>query len=296
MPHKSKPQAFTLIEVLVVVAIIALLVAILLPSLAMAREESRAVVCKTRLRELHRGHVYYAQDYPSYFPHFDWWLWDGRPNNSEAQAKFFPTLYAKFGGVRPTDSSRWVEFGQIYRYLRDKELYFCPRDSRRRYGNAIGAGGTNGSKAIHSFTRFIEPHNWLNERLGNGTNANDGALRPADFIRPDALRPGRVVPPAKDIAPEGPYTTNPERLGLLFEEYAGFDEDRPGHAGSNKTNALNDGFSGFLFKYDDFLAPRHRGRGHILYWDGHTALVDARKANDPGKRYAGIVCAGAISK
>ncbi len=46
--HRS---AFTLIEVLVVVAIIALLISILLPSLQKAREEARAVVCESNLRQ-----------------------------------------------------------------------------------------------------------------------------------------------------------------------------------------------------------------------------------------------------
>jgi prepilin-type N-terminal cleavage/methylation domain-containing protein len=48
----SEKRAFTLIEVLVVVAIIALLVAILLPSLRNAREEARSAVCASRMRQL----------------------------------------------------------------------------------------------------------------------------------------------------------------------------------------------------------------------------------------------------
>lgn len=46
------PRGFTLIEVLVVVAIIALLVAILIPSLSRARELARRTVCASRLHNL----------------------------------------------------------------------------------------------------------------------------------------------------------------------------------------------------------------------------------------------------
>src|SRR5512143_2102541 len=61
--HKNRRAAFTLIEVLVVVAIIALLLAILLPSLAKAREASRAAVCLSNLKQMGMGVLMYTEEY-----------------------------------------------------------------------------------------------------------------------------------------------------------------------------------------------------------------------------------------
>lgn len=56
-------RGFTLIEVLVVVVIIALLTAILMPSMARARESSRGVVCSSNLRQISIGWAMYAEQY-----------------------------------------------------------------------------------------------------------------------------------------------------------------------------------------------------------------------------------------
>ena len=64
---KSK-KAFTLIELLVVVAIIALLIAILLPSLARAREMARRSMCASNLRQIGLAMIQYAQSNNESFP------------------------------------------------------------------------------------------------------------------------------------------------------------------------------------------------------------------------------------
>ena len=63
-------RAFTLIELLVVVSIIALLIAILMPSLARARRQAQEVVCQSNLRQLAMGVTYYAQSHGGKIPPF----------------------------------------------------------------------------------------------------------------------------------------------------------------------------------------------------------------------------------
>ena len=59
----SRRTAFTLVELLVVVAIIALLVSMLMPSLARARELAKRTVCLTHLGAIGRGIHLYGADY-----------------------------------------------------------------------------------------------------------------------------------------------------------------------------------------------------------------------------------------
>ncbi len=62
-------HSFTLIELLVVVAIIAVLVSILLPSLNLARELSRSLVCLSQLRTIGQGVLMYAQEENDMLPY-----------------------------------------------------------------------------------------------------------------------------------------------------------------------------------------------------------------------------------
>ena len=61
MSHRKR--AFTLIEVLVVVGIIAILAGMVLPVLLQAREKGREVSCRSGLRQLAAAALLYAEDY-----------------------------------------------------------------------------------------------------------------------------------------------------------------------------------------------------------------------------------------
>ena len=65
---QPRRRAFTLVELLVVIGIIALLIGILLPALTKAREQSRKVACSSNLRQLMTAIRLFAQDHQNCIP------------------------------------------------------------------------------------------------------------------------------------------------------------------------------------------------------------------------------------
>ena len=63
-PRASRgPGGFTLIELLVVISIVAVLLALLLPTLGAAREAARGVTCLSNLRQIGLSHAMYVSDH-----------------------------------------------------------------------------------------------------------------------------------------------------------------------------------------------------------------------------------------
>jgi prepilin-type N-terminal cleavage/methylation domain-containing protein len=67
-PANAAPRAFTLVELLVVVSVIALLISILLPSLRRARDQAKLATCAANLRQIGLAIRLYADDNAGHIP------------------------------------------------------------------------------------------------------------------------------------------------------------------------------------------------------------------------------------
>ena len=134
-------RGFTLIELLVVISIIALLIALLLPSLAAARDQSRAVVCRSNMRQIVLAQTFYAANnrkgvLPGTFTHPRGLDWCGKNNNL-------------LQGVQPPFNGPPYN-GLLWAYVSKVELvYECPTEKR----------------AANQLFSYTMPHNMGGARL-----------------------------------------------------------------------------------------------------------------------------------
>src|SRR5258708_28553296 len=61
-------RAFTLVELLVVIGIIAVLISILLPALGKSREKANQVKCAAQVRQILQGMLLHANEHRGYMP------------------------------------------------------------------------------------------------------------------------------------------------------------------------------------------------------------------------------------
>ena len=161
----EKRKAFTLVELLVVIAIIALLMAVLMPALAAARSQCRSVVCKSNLRQLVLANIGYAMENDGFYVPAASDMWDNRGCR-------------RWHGVRnnlnePFDPLK----GPLAGYLANGEVRKCPEGVNFVKGQNWSANYEQGGGGYGYNATYIGGRHWQ-----NGIAFNEAYTRTTDMI------------------------------------------------------------------------------------------------------------------
>ena len=105
------PRGFSLIEILIVIAIIAVLISLLLPSLRLARQSAERAQCLSNLHQINVSWTSYAADNDGFWP-----------LNESPDPYFF--------NQRSGFASGWIENrDRINPYVADPSIFYCPATS-----------------------------------------------------------------------------------------------------------------------------------------------------------------------
>ncbi len=126
MRHSAR--AFSLIDVLVSISVIALLIAIMLPSISMVRESARKVICSSSMRQVGLGMNIYAEDNKEMLPSS---VFLANPEARFTEA-YYPhlmdTIRTNASEYEPREWDQWDGLGLLYykSYVTAPGVYYCP--------------------------------------------------------------------------------------------------------------------------------------------------------------------------
>ena len=147
--RRSGHSAFTLVELLVVIGIIAILIAILFPSLGKVRASARTLTCTTNLRQIGQAFYAYAADRRGYVVPKDWYHQNGAMDakdyfSTRTSAPFKISNDFGFAVGGPVFKNKTFFFGDFegLRYRAQSQLDITVPPDSWRTGDLSSVSGT----------------------------------------------------------------------------------------------------------------------------------------------------------
>ncbi len=254
--RSESPAAFTLIELLIVIAIIALLVGLLLPAIGKARETARQAVCQSNARQMVVAVNMYAGDFKDQtWAAQGWGRW-GRPLGNG-------------------DNSLVVyESGQMYKYCSDVDrIGECPTNKRRAVQPAAVEGDTN-------FFGSQTDLNWDYTMIYRVEGAYTFTSTRVAYLKQPSMFPMATRPGLNVVSSDLQNFTG---LPMFIEESTHFNNGLTSDANdpdsANTFFGLWGGSRGDLA--GDQVTTRHNGAGVVSFLQGHAEVFKApRGANE----------------
>ena len=173
----QKRSGFTLVEMLVVIAILALLAALLIPAISSARASARSTIASSNLRQLTLAWIQYGEVQGDMMP---WLMWD--PARPSLQQYWFATVIDD--GTNPPQLD--FDGGLLTPYMeKDKEVFQDPD---------FGLSNVTSSR----FETFTTAFGYNASYLGPGTSIEyDSSFNWVGVYEPGTTHPStsKMVPP-----------------------------------------------------------------------------------------------------
>ena len=264
MMKSKRDCGFTLIELWVVIAIIAILAAILLPALAKAKEKGQRTICINNLRQWGLAQTLYVNDYNETYPETK--IPNGTPGAAPGYNEDNPTwtdLFDFYWASPRQGQDAW--FNALPRYVSQQPLSY--------YAIQNGNGGKdlfNNIKTIFKCaTAKIDPLINVNIRIafqyGMNSKGLDGMSSSVVNLKSGMIRsPSKFVmfSEGRTLISETPFYGNTQKAGDICKPQV----------------------------YTTAFSSRHSDGASITFADGHTSWFQyeyvcasaGSKAADPG--------------